>query len=262
MLKMMLFIRLVKKNSSTDYRNFSNELVIGEGWYWREMQRNAYVADTFSLQGINPQVQNFKIKLFAYPNSASTSIAYEHWLIAKVNGVITDTIKSDNYNKLDTTLLFPTSLLNPNSVNIINFTYSGPTGFNGRLYFDFFRTIVPANFEFENGSITFESQNQDSASRIFNISGYNSGAELNIYDIKNSIRITNFTQNGNSITFSGKGNGKFLIENKTISRKPFRIEQKVLPDLISTTNGADFIVVYPDLFSSQAEQLRLHRETF
>ncbi|MEB2330020.1 MAG: C25 family cysteine peptidase [Ignavibacteriaceae bacterium] len=253
---------LGEKNSSTDYRNFSNELVIGEGWYWREMQRNAYVADTFSLQGINPQVQNFKIKLFAYPNSASTSIAYEHWLIAKVNGVITDTIKSDNYNKLDTTLLFPTSLLNPNSVNIINFTYSGPTGFNGRLYFDFFRTIVPANFEFENGSITFESQNQDSASRIFNISGYNSGAELNIYDIKNSIRITNFTQNGNSITFSGKGNGKFLIENKTISRKPFRIEQKVLPDLISTTNGADFIVVYPDLFSSQAEQLRLHRETF
>lgn len=253
---------LGEKRSATDYRNFSNELIIGEGWYWREMQRNAFVADTFFIASLNPQVQNFNIKLFAYPNSASSSIFNEHWLIVRINGTIVDTLKRNDYDRLDETISVPASLLNSNATNIINFTYSGPTGYNGRMFFDFFRSYIPENFLFQDNAISFSTQNADSVSRVFTVSGYNPENEVNIYDVKNGIKINNFSQNGGNLVFSGKGNGRYFIENKFITRKPLKIEQRVVPNLVSTSNGADYIIVYPKIFESPAEQLRAHRESF
>ena len=101
----------------------------------------------------------------------------------------------------------------------------------------------------------------DTTSRLFKLSGFNSVNPVNIYDNENNYRIENFSFNADTLKFTGKSNGKFEIVNNNITKKPFRIKQRSVPDLVSTSNGADYLIVYNSLFTSPAEQLRSYRQS-
>ncbi|MCX6162914.1 MAG: C25 family cysteine peptidase, partial [Ignavibacteriae bacterium] len=252
---------LGEHRSSTDYRNFNNEIIAGEGWFWRETQRGNSVSDTFSTPRLSPVSQNCFLKVSAYPNSFTDSIFNEHMLIVRVNGSVIDTLKSNDYNRTDTTILFSSSLLSNSSVNQISVTYTGAGTYPGRMFFDYFSLQFPSNFTLQNNSTSFKSGSADSASRIFKINGFNPSTDINIYDVRNYIRIISNTAVSDTLLFTGKGNGNFEIANKYITHKPLRIKQKQVPNLASGSNGADYLLVYNKQFESQAEQLRQYRNS-
>lgn len=250
---------LGEKRSSSDYRDFNTEKVSGESWYWKDMSKGNTVSDTFSTPLLFPSTPLCSLRIFAYPNSYSTSIFNEHLLVIRVNSNIVDTLKANDYNKIDTTITFQNSLLSNTSVNQIEITYTNPSGYSGRLYFDLFEVAYTKQFRFENYSSSFQTNYSDTVSNKFKVTGYNSNNEINIYDVNNDLRITNQTFSYDTLFFTGKRNGSFEVVNKYITRKPFRLKQKQVPDLISTSNGADYIIIFNKLFEQQAEQLRAYR---
>ncbi len=248
---------LGERRNSFDFRELDNEKISGEGWYWREMQRGNSVTANLNLTGFIQNSGNSLIKLFAYPNSFSDSILNEHRLILRVNGSIIDTLKRNDYNRFDTTISVPSSLLS--TMNTISFTYTNPGTYLGRLYFDFFRLKYPSLFKFENNKLSFESSYQDSSVRRYKVIGYNPTNDINIYDIKNNKRIINYFSSGDTLFFYGKGNGKFEVLNSYITQKPLRIKTRQVPSLASTSNGADYLIIYNKIFETQAEELRQYR---
>ena len=246
--------------SSTDYRIFNNEKISGEGWYWKEMSKGNTVSDTFSTPYLSPSTQICSLKIFAYPNSYSSSIFNEHLLIVRVNSNIIDTLKTNDYKKIDTTITFQSTLLSNMSVNQIVVTYTSPAGYIlGRMYFDMFEITYPQQFRFTDNKLSFNTNYSDTVSNVFKAGGYVSSNEISIYDITNNLRITNQTYASDTLFFTGKRNGSFEVVNKYITKKPFRIKQKQVPDLVSSNNGADYLIIYNKLFEQQAEQLRSHR---
>lgn len=248
-------------NPINDFRYFNTEKVSGEGWYWKEMERGNSVSDTFRTPFLPPVPQNCSIKIFAYPNSYLSSITNEHRLIVKVNNVTVDTLYRTHYNKFDTTIYFSSSLLSNTSVNQVTIVYTTPITYpDGRLYFDCFSVSYPRIFNFENNQLSFKTGLTDSTSKRFKISAFQNN-QVNIYDIKNGLRIINNTASGDTLMFTGKGDGNYEVVNKYISKKPLRIKRKQVPNLASVTNGADYLVVYNKLFEAQAEQLRAYRSS-
>lgn len=254
-----LVYSLGERRSSSDYRYFNTEKVSGEGWYWKDMSKGNTVSDTFSIPFLFPSAQLCSLRVFAYPNSFSSSIFNEHLLVIRVNSYIIDTLKTNDYAKIDTTITFQNTLLSNTTVNQIEITYTNPPGDSGRLYFDLIEIAYPKQFRFESNELSFLTNYADTVSNKFKIAGYNSNNEINIYDINNGLRITNQNFSSDTLSFTGKRNGSFEVVNKYITKKPFRIKQKQVPDLISTSNGTDYIVIYNKLFEQQAEQLRAHR---
>ncbi|MFC2093537.1 C25 family cysteine peptidase [Bacteroidota bacterium] len=254
-----LVYSLGEKRSSSDYRDFNTEKVSGEGWYWKDMSKGNTVADTFSTPSVFPSAQLCSLRIFAYPNSYSSSIFNEHHLIIRVNSNIIDTLKTNDYAKVDTTITFQNSLLSSTSVNQLDITYTNPLGYSGRMYFDLFEVNYPKQFRLENNELSYLTSYSDTVSNKFKVTGYISNNETNVYDVNNGFRITNQTSSSDTLSFTGKRNGKFEVVNKYITRKPFRIKQKQVPDLISTSNGTDYIIIYNKLFEQQAEQMRAHR---
>lgn len=245
-----------------DYRNFNNERIAGEGWYWKEMQRGNYILDTASIKSLYTGSAGCRLKIFAYPNSFTDTIFNEHYLIFKSNSSIVDTFKTDNYRKIDTTISFPVSYLNSNAVNQFQVIYTNPGQYFGNMNFDMFNIYYPRKFELDNTKLYFESSYSDTSLCIFRVKGYSSSRPLSIYDVKNQNRISSYSINQDTIIFSGKRNGNFVISNEYIQSKPFRMKSKSVPDFISSTNGCDYLLIYNKLFASQAEQLRQHRLTF
>ena len=248
--------------STTDYRNYSTDKFLGEGWYWILMQYLNTITDTFSVPLTFPLPQSCGLRVFAYPYNRNTSIYNEHKLVIKINDIFIDTLMTNDFNKLDTTIYFSSSLLYPGTVNNFSVQYRPPSSFSsGQIFLDLLEITYPHRFEFYNNELSFETNSTDTVSKKFFIKGYNSSNSVYLYDVANGLRITNQTSSTDTLFFTGKGNGKFEIANKYITKKPFRIKQKQVPNLVSTSNGADYLIVYNGMFESQVEFLRSYRNS-
>ena len=113
-------------------------------------------------------------------------------------------------------------------------------------------------FKFRNNQFSAELKT-DTTSKQFRITGYVPANPLNIFDVKNNYRITNYSNSSDTLIFTAKSDAKLEILNKAITKKPFKIISRQVPDLVSATNGADYLLIYNSLFTSQAEQLRSFR---
>lgn len=246
--------------SSQDYGYFTNDKYIGEGWYWRTMQTSNFFDQVFNINSLPLTPQQCRLKVFAYPGNQNTSILNEHRLVTRINSTLLDTMYRDNFNRFDTTVYFSSSLL-VNGNNTARFLSRPATGFAGIINFDMFELYYPRQFVFDSNAISYNSDFADTSAKIFKIKGFQSSNQLNIYDIKNSVFIQNFTFSNDTLIFVGKGNGNYQIINKIISKKPFRIKQKQVPNLVTSSTGADYIIIYNKLFEGPAEQLRQYRNT-
>lgn len=251
-------------NSNSDFRYFSTERVAGETWYDTLLTTEQSRIENFLLNDLSSSSQLCSLKLFAYPRSFTNTTFNEHQLIITVNGNVLDTLRRNNYARFDTTITFSNSLLINNANNTVSIKYlpKENTTFTPRIDLDFFEIIYTKLFSIRNNVSLFNLNNSDSTSKKINVNGFNASNPVNIYDIKNNIRIENYTNSAGILTFTGKSNSGFEITNANITRKPFRIISRQVKDLVSITNGADYLVIYHKLFESQAEQLRNHRQNF
>ena len=247
--------------SSSDYRYLTTENFLGEGWYWSLLTSQQTVSDTFSLPGLYNSAQTASVKIFAIPKNRNTSIANEHTLEISVNGNLISSIAKNDFDRIDTVLNFSSTLLSSSSVNTITARYISASGFGGYMYFDYFDISFPQKFSLLNNKLSIGLNSSDTTSRLFRSGGYSSLNQINIFDVKNNIRILNFNSSSDTLVFTAKENAKIEIVNDSIRNKPIRIKQRSVPDLVSNSNGADYLIVYNALFQDQAEQLRAYRET-
>ena len=247
--------------SGSDYRYLNTEKFLGEGWYWTLLSNSMTVSDTFSLPGLNVSAANATLRIFAYPKNITSSIFNEHSLEVRVNGNLISTLYSNDFDRIDTIVNLSSSVLSGSSVNTVNVKYVAAPGFDGYMYFDLFELKYPKAFRIINNSLSANLNSSDTLSKLFKISGYNSGNSLNIFDVNNNIRITNFTNTADTLKFTAKSNAYLQIINDSIRNKPIRIKQKQVPNLVSGSNGADYLIIYNSLFQSQAEQLRTYRQS-
>ncbi|MBK8983927.1 MAG: hypothetical protein IPM38_16810 [Ignavibacteria bacterium] len=247
--------------SATDYRFLNTEKFQGEGWFWTTLNNNQTLTETFSLPYLSPVVSNASIYIFAYPRVRNTSVLNEHNLEVKVNGNLVAYISKNDFLRFDSTITFTSSFL-VTGTNTVTIKYIPATGTTGGVHFDNFKIQYPRRFAFENSVMSGNlSSSADTTTKFFRLSGYNSGNPVNIYDVNNFKRITGSSFTLDTLKFSGKSNSNFQIVNSNITKKPFRIKQKQVPNLVSASNGADYLIIYNKLFISQAEQLKNYRST-
>jgi len=248
-------------NSGNDFRYFLNDKFQGEGWYWRRFLYNNIHNSTFLTQFLAVSSPPVKIKIFAYPEVVNTSIANEQVFAIKVNGNSVDTIRRNDFGKMDTTLFFPKTYLNTTS-NTLTMRYSPPSSASScKLLLDMVDIFYPSEIRIDTSKLSFKTELSDTASKIFAVNNYNSSNQIFIYDILNNKRIINNTNSGSVLNFTGNGNGQFEIVNGNISKKPFRIKQRQVPNLVTNSTGVDYLIVYNKLFEAPAEQLRSFRAT-
>ena len=244
---------------SSDYGNFSNEKYLGEGWYWLRMQNNNSNTQNVNVSMLSNSSQPCRLKIFAYPANQNITILNEHRLVFKVNTLQFDSIKADNFNRIDTTIYFSSSELSSGN-NTINARYL-PVSTSSQLYLDWYRFSYPRRFEFDSSYTGFKSDISDTSARLFKIKGVNSSNPVLIYDIKNGSKVINYSISNDTLYFRGKGDGRYEVLNKDITKKPLRIKQKSVPNLVTSTTGADYLIIYNKLFETPAEQLRQYRAT-
>lgn len=247
--------------SGSDYRYLNTENFLGEGWYWSLLTSQQTVTDTFTAFGLTQNPQTASVKIFAYPKNSSSDITNEHTLEISVNGNIISSISKNDFNRIDTVLNFSSSLLSPTSVNNITARYIAASGFNGYMYFDYFDINYPRKFSLISNKLSASLNSTDSTSKLFRLSGFNSANQINIFDVKNNIRILNYNFTSDTLIFTAKSNAQIEVVNDSVRNSPVRIKQRSVPDLVSTSNGADYIIVYNSMFQASAEQLRAYRET-
>lgn len=247
--------------NANDLRFLTTEKFRGEGWYWSTVGNNQTISDTFSVPLLSTIPQTATIRVFAYPTNKDASIFNEHTLQINVNGNLITTLYSNDMNKFDTTVSFSSSLLSNSTVNTVSIKYVSVSPYVGSVHFDLFEVQYPKLFKFGNDKLSAKLSGTDTTSKQFRISAYNSSNPVSIYDVNNNIVISSYTSNLDTLKFTGKNNSKLEIVNNLITKKPFRIKQKQVPDLVSSSNGADYLIVYHNLFSSQAEQLRAYRQS-
>ncbi|MEO6695421.1 MAG: C25 family cysteine peptidase [Ignavibacteria bacterium] len=249
-----------ERANSGDFRNFNNELFQGEGWYWVSMYNNFSVSDTFSTPLLSPVAQTCSLKVFAYPYDINTTVFNEHNLQVRINGNLIANMFKNDWGRFDTTITFSSSLLVSTGVNTVTSQYFVPS-YDGHLYFDFMSVQYPKVFKFRNNQFSSKLSATDTTSKRFMISGYVPSNPVSVYDFANNKVITNYTSSADTLIFTGKSNGRFEVINNAITKKPFRMAQRQVPDYVSVSNGADYLLVYNSLFETQANQLKNHRET-
>ncbi len=243
---------------STDYRFFNNEMFQGEGWYWSKMYNGLFLTDTFSTPNLPVTPENCTLNFFAYPADLTYSVFNEHRIIIYVNSnVVADVVKND-LTRFNSTVTFSSSILNSGSVNQVNIYYQ-VTGYDGHTYLDYIDIKVPQTFRFRGAKVSASLAGSDTTSKQFTLSGYSVAAPLFIYDVKNSKRISLYSASADTLMFTANGNAKLEVYNGTITKKPFRIVQRQVPDLVSSSNGTDYLIVYNPLFESQVQQLADYR---
>jgi hypothetical protein len=250
----------INDNSGSDYRNFSNDKFLGEGWYWKTMLFQNLHTQTFTLSTLQTSAPTGKFKIFMQPITFSSTVSNEHCVAVKLNNNLIDTLKAEDLNRIDTTEVFSNTFL-VNGTNTLSIRYAPPSAFgsSAQIYLDNFDIYYPSKFQFDSNEVYFSNLTSDTTSRLFTVSGYVASNPLVIYDYKYGYRITNYTVSGDAISFTGKSDGSYRIVNKNITLKPNRIKQKSVPNLVSNSTGADWIIVYNKLFETQAEQLRAFR---
>ena len=252
--------------SGQDTRYLNTERFRGEGWYWTTLSNGQSVSDTFSIPGLNVSGPDASIRVFAYPRNGDASITNEHSIEVRVNGNLAGTLYSNNnttfdLNRIDTTISFRSSFLSSFSVNTVTLKYVSASGFNGLMLFDLFEVSYPKSFKLLNNKLSADLNSADTTSKLFRLTGYNTLNTINIYDFNNNARITNFANVNDTLIFTAKSNAKLEVVNDTVRNKPSRIIPRQVPDLVSTSNGADYLLVYNQLFAAQTEQLRAYRES-
>lgn len=244
----------------SDYRYLTTERLRGESWYWSQMYPGTTISSSVELPLLNQSGGNSFFRVFAYPQNRSTTIDNEHWLVLTVNGTPVDTLRRNDMNRFDTTVAFPSSLL-VNGQNTITAKYLSAPGFSGSAYFDLMEITYPKSFRFYETKASFSLALSDTSARRVRASGYNPANPVFIYDVTNNLRITQFSQNSDTLIFSAKGNANLQVINDTVRKSPQRIKQRQVPDLVSATNGADYLIIYNRLLETQAEQLRGYRQS-
>ncbi len=247
--------------NNNDLRILQTEKFRGEGWFWSNVGNNQTLSDTITLPDLITSPQTASFKVFAYPTNRSTVILNEHSLELIVNGNVIATLFVNDINKIDSTVNFSSSLLSNVSVNNISVRYVPVGGHSGSVYLDIMEIQYPRKFKISGSVLSANLGGADTTSKLFRVNGYNQVNPVNIYDVKNNIRIANSTFNADTLKFTGKSNANIIVVNSNITKKPLRIKQKSVPNLASPTNGADYLVIYNKAFTSQAEQLRAYRET-
>lgn len=251
--------------SSNDYRFLNTEKFKGEGWYWTSLSNTQTSTDTFSLPLLYTVPQTVTLKLFAYTTKRNSSLLNEHVVQVKINGNLLTTIYVNDINRIDTTLSFSSSILSNSTVNNVSLNFATvadpATGQISNLYIDYFDISYPKLLKFSSEKVSANLGGVDTTSKIFSFSGYNSANPVNIYDVTNNLKIASVTNVLDTLKFTGNSNGNFLIVNNNVTKKPFRIKQRSVPNLVSSSNGADYLLIYNNLYSSQAEQLRAYRES-
>lgn len=248
--------------NGNDFRNFTNEKFRGETWYWNLLYNGQSQSDTFSTPLLYNVPQTSTLRIFAYPQSVSLTVFNEHTLKVYVNNVLIDSLRSNDFNKIDTTLNFSSSLLTSTGVNTVSAVYTSNGGFSGTMFIDLFEIQYPKFFKLRNNQTKLLLNGTDTASKQFNVTGFIPSNPINIYDVTANKLITNYSNASDTLKFTGRSNSNFEIINKNITKKPFRIIQRQVPDYVSNTNGADYLLIYNKLFESQAMQLKNHRETY
>ncbi|HMQ68056.1 MAG TPA: C25 family cysteine peptidase [Ignavibacteria bacterium] len=246
--------------NGTDFRNFTNEKFRGESWYWALLSSQQSLSDTFSIPYLYAPPQNSTVRVSAYPQNVSTSVLNEHTIEIRVNGNLINTVTVNDYVRIDTTLTFSSSLLSNSSVNTVTAKYIANGGFGGLMFFDLFEISYPKQYRFRSNQTLINTNQNDTASYKFKVSGYNQANPVFIYDVKNGVKINSFSNVSDTLIYSGKLSGKFEVINKNIVKKPFRIIQRQVPDYVSSGNNTDYLLIYNSLFQSQANQLASHRE--
>lgn len=252
-------------NPASDFRFLTTEKFRGEGWFWSSLGSTQTLSDTFSLPLLYSSIpQNASIKLYAYPTRRNLATLDEHTLQVKINGTIIATLTANDLNRIDSTITFSSSLLT-NTINTVAVTYSyivNPAdNLPSNLNVDFFEIQYPKIFKLRNDQMAADLTGADTTSKQFKITGYNAINPINVYDVRNNSKILSVLNVLDTLKFTGKSNGKFIVVNNNITKKPFRIKQRSVPDLVSSSNGADYLVIYNSLFNSQAEQLRAYRSS-
>lgn len=253
------------RNPNSDFRYFSTERVVGEGWFWKSLTvDDNTLTQTVQINDLVSTAQLCTLKIFAFPVSFTDSIFNEHRLEVRINNTAIDTLLANNFTRIDASVAFPANLLTNGTSNSITLRYIplGNQFFYPVIFIDFFTLLYPSEFRLSSGRLAAQLSAQDSVSRRVTVSGAIGASPTNIYDITNSIRIENFSISGSDLTFSGKSNAKFEVINQNITKKPFKVLARQVPNLVSSSNGADYLIVYPGIFESQAEQLRSHRQSF
>ncbi len=248
-------------DSGNDFRYFLNDKFQGEGWYWRRFLYNNTHNSIFSIPFLPVSSPNVKLKIFAYPEVVNTSIANEHILAIKVNNNNVDTIRRNDFGRLDTTLYFPKSYLNTSS-NTLTMRYSPPSTASAcKLLLDMVDIYYPSEIRIDTSKLSFKTELIDTTSKLFSVNNYNSSNQIYIYDVTNNKRIVNNTNSGTVLNFTANGNGQFEIINSNISKKPLRIKQRQVQNLVTNSTGVDYLIVYNKVFEGPAEQLRSFRAT-
>lgn len=250
---------LGEKINPTDFRIFNTERVQGETWYWKQLTDGTSQKDSAANSNFFSSPQNLcEMRLFIYPNSLDT-----HKYNIRINSQTVSQINKISYNRLDTIITFPSNILTGSANNLFEVFYthgsSNPNIF-GNVYFDLMSLDLPVSFTFENNRIGFETRSSDTSRRVFKIKGFNGANQVNIYDVRNNQRIVNYSVSADTLIFSGKQNGKFFVENKTITKKPVKLRTRMVTNLVS--NQANYLIIYHKLFESQAELLRAHRQSY
>lgn len=251
-------------NPSSDFRYFSNELVVGESWFWKELSTDESLTDTTFINDLSPNAQTCSLYMFIKPVSYTEQVFNEHRVEIRINNTTVDTLVRNNLTRFDTTIIFPANLLNNNAVNSVTFHYI-PTGnqfFFPKLHVDFFNLSYQKDFTIRGNHLKINLTGSDTTSKLISLEGYNSSNPTYIFDINNFIKIENFSGSGTGLSFTGKGNSDFEVINQQITKKPFRIVNRQVKDLVSTGNGADYLIIYNALFESQVQQLQNHRQNF
>lgn len=240
-----------------DYRNFNNEKFQGEGWFWQQLLWGNTITQNFTTPNLSASPQTCMMKIFAYPQLQNTSMINEHRIVVTINNNRLDTIKANHFSRIDTTLYFTSSFLS-GTTNQAKVKYV-PVDANLSMNFDMFEVYYPRSFAFDSNTISFATNSSDTASKIYKIKGFNTSNPVSIYDVKYGYRITAYALSADTLVFTGKGDGAFEINNRVITKKPFRIKQRQVPAYASSSNGVDYLLVYNKLFTTQAEQLRAYR---
>lgn len=244
------------------FNNFMTERFKGEGYYWALLFSDQSITDTFSIPDLYTGSQNASIRVVAYPFDASSQYYNEHKLRVSLNPYVFDTIKINDFRRVDTTFTFPSSYLSNSSVNSFKIKYLRETPFFGSAYVDLVEINYPRKFQFNNkGKLSFGSGSTDTSLRLFSVSNYNNfhSPPISIYDVSKNLKINGYSTNSDTLNFKGKTNSKFEIVSGLNVKKPKRIYVRHVPNLVTNSTGADYLIIYNRKFSSQAEQLKNYR---
>ncbi len=245
---------------STDQRFLTTEKYRAEGWMWSSLTPNSTLSDTFSLPMLSTVPGTASFRLLSYPTARNTSIFNEHIMELKVNNNVVATISTNDANRIDSVITFSSSLLN-SSVNTVSVRYTTLSGFFSNMNVDLMRINYPRRFGFRNNVFKASLDGVDTTSRRFSVTQFVNEQPVNIYDVKNYRRIYPFTVHNDTLRFSAAGNAKLEVTNTLTQMKPLRIKQRSVPNLVSSSNGADYLMIYNSVLENQAEQLRSYRQS-